>query len=132
MNTRSRIAYLMSAFAGGFLFLMSGTVMAHGLNVSADAVCDESGGIVIHYTVQSTSTLPEGSHPNIVVSVNGIPVDSDAFVAPVNAFSDSVAAPVGTSATVTAQAVGNWIDGATGGQSSSVTVTYPTDCTAPP
>jgi hypothetical protein len=132
MKIPSRIAFLTSAFAGGFLFLMSGTAFAHGLNVSADAVCDEGGGIVIHYTAQSTSTLPEGSHSNIVVSVNGIQVGSGAFVAPVNAFSGSVAAPVGTSATVTAQAVGNWLDGATGGQSSSVTVTYPTDCTAPP
>lgn len=110
---------------------MSGTAWAHGLTISADAVCDDVGSIVIHYTVQSTSTLLEGSHNQIDVLVNGLKVGEGQFVVPVNAFSGSAAAPPGESATVTALAVGPWVDGATGGQSSSVTVIYPTDCTTP-
>lgn len=128
MTTRIRSLWGSNVLAAGALLLMSGTAWAHGLTVSADAVCDEGGGVVIHYTVQSTSTLLEGSHNRIDVLVNGIKVGEGQFVVPVNAFSGSAPAQTGGTAVVTAVAVGPWVDGATGGQSSSVTVTYPTDC----
>ena len=131
MKTSIRISSWTGAIAAGFLFLISNSAFAHGLNISADAVCD-SGGIVIHYTVQSTSTLPEGSHNNIEVRFNGIPVENNVFAVPLNAFSGSDPAPPGEQAIVSAHAIGPWIDGATGGQSSSVTVVYPTDCEGPP
>ncbi len=131
MKTPSRIASWTGGLAAGFLFLFSSAAFAHGLRISADAVCDDTGGIVIHYTVQSTSVLAEGSHNNIEVRVNGITEDTGVFVVPVNAFSGSIAAPPGEQAIVSAHAVGNWVDGAAGGQSSSVTVTYPTDCGLP-
>lgn len=129
MRKREELFGLRHLVVAGVLLLSSGVAWAHGLTVSADAVCDEGGGIVIHYTVQSTSTLPEGSHSQIDVLVNGFKVGQGEFVAPVNAFSGSTSAPAGESAVVTAVAVGPWLDGATGGQSDSVTVTYPTDCT---
>lgn len=131
MTARINTLGVSNVLAAGVLFLVSGAAWAHGLTVSADAVCDEGGGVVIHYTVQSTSTLPEGSHSQIDVLVNGIKVGEGEFVAPINAFSGSTPAQSGDSAVVTAVAVGPWLDGATGGQSSSVTVTYPTDCIEP-
>lgn len=62
--------------------------------------------------------------------MNGIIVATGEFVAPVNAFSGTTRAPVGTSATLTATADGPWADGVTGGQSASVTVLHPVEsCT---
>ncbi len=128
---KTRINSFTGTLAAGLIFFLSGPAFAHHLSVSADAVCDEAGAIVIYYTVQSGSTLLEGSHPQIDVQFNGVKVGEGEFVVPVNAFSDFAPAPLGTSATVTAIAVGNWVDGTPGGQSSSVTVIYPESCGEP-
>lgn len=85
------------------------------------------GALVINYFVTSQRTSINGSHNDIDVLVNGVVVATGQFVAPVNSFSGSTPAPVGTSATLTAVADGPWVDGFVGGQSSSVTVLYPVE-----
>jgi hypothetical protein len=125
MNTRHRISSWTGAFAAGFLLLFSGAAVAHGPVITGEAVCDESGALIINYFVTSNRTSIAGSHPQVDVLVNGQVVGSGAFVAPENSFSGSTPAPDGTSATLTALTVGPWADGFPGGQSNSVTVVYP-------
>jgi hypothetical protein len=109
--------------------LAAGAAYAHGLNITASAACVSDGSAVINYTVTSTSPLAEGSHNNIVVTLNGVEVGTGVFaVASGNSFSGSVDAPNALSVSVGATAVGSWVDGATGGQSASVSVSIPTDC----
>ena len=128
MKIQAKIGSLTHVLAAGLLFLFSGSAFAHGFTITAEAVCDEGGGVIIHYSAVSRSTLLEGSHPQIDILFNGVKVAEGEFVMPANAFSGSEVAPAGTSAVVMGVAIGNWTDGATGGQTSSVTVTYPTDC----
>jgi len=130
MKTPIRISSWTGALAAGFLFLFSGIASAHVPLITGEAVCDDSGVLVINYSVASNRTSISGSHSNIDVLVNGVIVATGEFVAPVNAFSGTTPAPVGTSATLTAIADGPWADGFAGGQSSSVTVLYPVEsCT---
>ncbi len=70
------------------------------------------------------------ANSQIDILANNVKVGQGAYVSPTFQFSGSTAAPPGTSAIVTALAVGNWGDGCAGGPSTSVTVTYPTEgCT---
>lgn len=133
MNTRHRIASWAGAIAAGFLYLISGAAFAHAPSITGEAVCDESGALIINYFSTSNRTTLRGSHPQIDILVNGTVVASGAYVVPVNAFSGSTPAPDGTSAILTAIAVGPWGDGSPGGQSASVTVVYPgEDCATDP
>jgi hypothetical protein len=110
--------------------LATGAAYAHGLTITASSACVPDGSAVINYTVTSTSTAAEGSHNNIVVSLNGVVIGSGVFaVASGNSFTGSVDAPNSPSASVMATAVGPWVDGATGGQTASASVSIPTDCT---
>lgn len=120
-----------SLVAAAALFLVSGQVLAHGLTIVAEAVCDETGTLVINYT--ATSYLPNGpagaggGNTRIDIFFNGIKVGQGAF-GPVNfSFSGSAPAPAGTSAVVAGTAIDNWDDGFHGGQTAQVTVTYPTE-----
>jgi hypothetical protein len=119
------------ALAIGGQLLAAGAAYAHGLNLTASSVCEvTSDKAVINYTVTSTSPLPEGEHNTIEVRLNGVLIATGQFhVASGNTFSGSYDAPSGTTATVAATAIGPWVDGATGGQSDSETVTIATDCT---
>ena len=119
-------------------FLIAGTASAHHPEISAVAVCDESNELVIEYTATAwtpsniNNIINKRTNPDIAILANSVEVDSGAFVNPTFQFSGSFAAPPGTSAVVTARADGTWGDGFAGGQSSSVTVTYPTEpCTGP-
>lgn len=106
-----------------------GAANAHGLGITASAACTPEGDAVITYTVTSTSTASEGSHNNIEVRVNNVVVATGVFeVATLNRFTGTTPAPSGATAAVSATAVGSWVDGATGGQTASVTVTIPQDC----
>jgi hypothetical protein len=117
------------ALAVGGQLLAVGAASAHGLKLEATSVCS-AGEAVINYTVTSTSSLSEGSHNQIVVAVNNLAVQTGVFaVATGNTFSGSTPAPSGTLASVSATAVGGWLDGALGGQSASVSVAIATDCT---
>jgi hypothetical protein len=113
---------------GGQL-LAVGAASAHGLTIDATSVCS-AGGAIINYTVTSSISSADGSHNNIVVAVNAVTIATGVFnVATGNTFSGSTPAPAGTTAIVSATAVGNWQDGSVGGQSASTTVTIATDCT---
>ena len=117
------------ALTMGAQLVAAGAAYAHGLNLTASAVCDPSGKAVISYTVTSTSPFAEGSHNQIEVRLNGILVQTGVFaVATGNTFSGSVDAPNALSASLSATAVGPWIDGNPGGQSDSETVDIPQDC----
>ena len=114
--------------------LLAGTAQAHHPEISAVAVCDQNNDLVIQYTstAWASSNPAKRTNPQIDILVNNVKVSQGAYASPSFSFSGSVAAPAGSSATVTALAVGAWGDGFAGGQSSSVTVTYPTEaCTQP-
>lgn len=115
-------------------FLIAGTAAAHHPEISAVAVCDQNSDLVIEYTsIAWASANPlKRANSQIDILVNNVKVGQGAYTSPDFQFSGSTAAPPGTSATVTALAVGNWGDGFAGGQSTSVTVTYPSEaCTQP-
>jgi len=136
IKLKSRLASGLAAVA--LQFLIAGTASAHHPEISAVAVCDESNELVIEYTATAwtpsniNNIINKRTNPDIAILANSVEVDSGAFVNPTFQFSGSFAAPPGTSAVVTARADGTWGDGFAGGQSSSVTVTYPTEpCTGP-
>jgi len=120
--------------AVAFQFLIVGTASAHYPVISAVAVCDENNDLVIEYTATAWpgTTAAKRTNPDIAILFNSVEVDSGAFSSPTFSFSGSADAPSGTSAVVTARADGTWGDGFPGGQSRSITVTYPTGpCKAP-
>jgi hypothetical protein len=105
------------------------SAFAHFLTITATSVCTD-GAPVISYNVVSWGSLPEASNPVVNVRFGATVVDTQAFVAPVNAFSGSKPAPAGaTTVTVTAVAAGTWGDGFAGGQvSNAVEVQIPQNC----
>lgn len=113
----------------GLLCLIASPAFAHYPTIQAEAVCVPTGDLVINYVSTSWLTTgdPGSGNPQIDILLNGVKVDQDAYVAPDFSFSGSAPAPAGASATVTALAVGTWDNGTAGGQSSSVTVNYPTE-----
>jgi hypothetical protein len=128
----------LAAAAAAFQCFAAGAALAHHPEISAVAVCDESNEVVIEYTSTAWTpavnpTAAKRTNPEIDILVNNVVVDTGAYNSGNNfQFSGSVAAPPGTSATVTALAAGTWGDGFAGGQSRSVTVNYPTEaCEAP-
>jgi len=137
MRIQSKFLSLTSVAAVALQFFIAGTALAHHPEISAVAVCDENNELVIEYT--STAWVPvnptdaKRTNLQIDILVNNVNINQPGvYVPPLFSFSGSKDAPPGTSATVTALAVGDWGDGRAGGQSSSVTVTYPTEpCTAP-
>ncbi len=136
MRIQGKHLSLAAVAAAALQFFIAGTALAHFPTISAVAVCDENDELVIEYTstawVPVNPTIPKRTNSQIDIRVNGVKVDQGAYTSPAFSFSGSTAAPPGTSATVTALAVANWGDGFPGGQSRSVTVTYPTEpCAAP-
>ncbi len=114
--------------------LYAGTASAHHPEVSAVAVCNDNDELVIEYTATAWASANPAKRTNsqVDVLVNNVKVAQGAFAAPNFAFSGSTSAPPGGSATVTALAVAAWGDGVAGGQSTSVTVTYPSESCAQP
>ena len=111
------------------LSLASVPALAHHPEIAAEALCDENGELILHYTATSwlTTGEPGSGNSRVVIGVNGVLVDEGAFAAPSYSFSGSIPAPDGTSAVVIAAAVADWDNGQAGGQSTSITVQYPTD-----
>lgn len=128
MSRGFEILSMRNLFAG-LALLVAAPVLAHHTTIEADAVCNTDGDLVINYV--STSWLTTGGsgsgNPQIDILFNGVKVDQGAYAAPSYSFSGSKPAPAGGSAIVTALAVGTWDSGSPGGQSASVTVTYPTE-----
>ncbi len=132
MKTRFVAPLVALAGASVGVAVSGGVALAHGVNIAAEAICDDTGQPVIEFFSESWSTLQEGENPQIDISFDGIVVFSGAYVMPDNSFSGSAPAPDGKGAGddvwVTAEAVGNWGNGADGGQTASVLVTIPEDC----
>lgn len=133
MGCRSKFISPKNLIAG-LAFLIAAPAFAHHPTIEAQAVCNDSGALVINYVSTSwlTTGEPGSGNPQIDILFNGVKVDQGAYVAPTFSFSGSQPAPAGTSATVTAVAVGDWDSSTPGGQSESVNVTYPTGSCAPP
>src|SRR5688500_18374617 len=133
MKTRSNA--LFRGIVSGLFCLIAAPVFAHHPTIQAEAVCDAAGQLTIEYVSTSWQTTgePGSGNSQIDILINGVKVDQGAYVAPTYSFSGSAPAPAGTSATVSAVAVGEW-DGGTpgGGTAESVTVTYPTESCSPP
>ena len=123
------------AFALGLQVLLAGTAAAHDVRIEASSFCGPAGAAVITFTA-STGRPTIDQHNNIVITINNVFVMSGAFVAPTGSFTNTVLAPSGTTASVTATAVGDWVPNPNevpnpfpGGQTASTTVTIPQDCT---
>ena len=133
MNRKHKVRLASGLAAVGLQFLLAGTASAHYPIIEAVAVCDSKNEVVIEYTATAWPSLREirRTNPEVHILVNNVKVDDGAFASPDFQFSGSVAAPAGSSAVVTALAVADWGNGFPGGQSASVTVTYPEDCEGP-
>jgi hypothetical protein len=117
--------------AVAFHGFLAGTASAHSLTVTATAACSANGIPVITYTVVSWDTTDlAGSNAEIDILFNGVKVDMQAFtVATMNQFTGTMPAPSGTNTVIVeGVAVDKWADGFPSGQTSSVTVTVPTNC----
>jgi len=112
---------------------MSGMAWAHSLTVTASASC-VSGVATISYTATSWCSGATGSGCNnteIDILFNGVTVDTTgAFtVANGDQFSGTQPAPAATTTVIVeGVAVGTWDDGYPNGQTSSQSVTVPTNC----
>jgi hypothetical protein len=135
IKLKGRLASGLAAVA--LQFLIAGTASAHHLDLTAVGVCDENNEPVIEYTAtawtpfNTNNLINKRTNPLITILVNGIPADSGAFVNPTFQFSGSIPAPGGATAVVMARADAAWGDGYPGGQSDSLTVDLPQECTAP-
>jgi hypothetical protein len=126
INGIFRLGALVAALA--LQSLLATTAFAHSVSITAEAVCVE-GTAVINFRSSSWTLEPAGSNPTVEIAFNGNLVATGAFVfATGNTFAGSAPAPTGSSAAVSATAVGIWGSGATGGQSASTTIPLPTDC----
>jgi hypothetical protein len=116
-------------------FAMTDQASAHHPTISAVAACDATTGqLRINCTSTSwqTTAQPGSGNSQIAILVNNVQVAQGAYVGPTYSFSGSTPAPAGSSATVTAKADGSWDDGAAGGQSETIVVTYPAAACATP
>ena len=129
MNTKHKIRLAFGLAAVALQFLVVETAAAHDPEIAATAVCNKNNELVIQYTATAWSSpnATKRTNPEIHILVNNVKVDEGAFASPDFQFSGTTAAPPGTSAIVTALSVANWGDGFPGGQSASVTVTYPAE-----
>ena len=134
MGIQVRFAFVSGSIAAVLQLFIAASAFAHHPEISAVAVCDDNSDLVIDYasTAWASANPLKRTNPQIDILVNNVKVDQGAYASPAFSFSGSVAAPPGTSATVTALAVANWGDGFAGGQTRSVTVTYPTEACATP
>jgi len=136
-----RISFL--SIAGSLALILqlifAQAALAHHPEITAETICDPlTGETVIAYTstafngplAQEDPTIR--ANPQIEIYVNGVLVQTSAYVAPDYSFSGFAPAPTdsepGDIVAVMALAVGEWGNGAAGGQSASTTVTIPEDC----
>jgi hypothetical protein len=131
---RATLLFLTGVAALLFQAAVVQPAFAHSLTVTATASCS-NGVAVINYTATSWDQNPAdpgGTNPEIDILFNGVQVDAQPFLSnttPADQFSGVQSAPPGTN-TVDVEAVAAqlWGDGYASGQTSTVTVTIPTDC----
>lgn len=112
-----------------FQTFLASPVLAHHLTVTASASCVD-GAPVISFTATSWSPgTVAGSNALINILFNGVKVDSGAFTLTMGSFSGHSPAPSATTTVIVeGVAVDSWGDGYPGDETSSVTVTIPTNC----
>ena len=136
MKPRTRLVSRTSMCIAAGQFFLAGVALAHDPFITATAVCDDSNRRLIDYTSFSwcsSNVDADGcSNPQIDILFNDVKVGQGEYKSPTFSFSGSQPAPIGSSAVVTALAVGVWSNGTAPGQSMSFVVPYPTEeCTAP-
>lgn len=127
-------------FTGAAALLFQAVVVqpafAHHIVVSATVACT-NGAPVISYTatswdVNSSSGPGAGENPAINVTFNGVTVDTEPFIDPLDSFSGTRPAPLNTvTVDVSANTTSLWGDGfdpAGDAPTNVVTLTIPTDC----
>jgi hypothetical protein len=116
----------------GFQGVVAETASAHSLTVTASASC-VNGAPVISYTAISWNPGGTGgSNTEIDILFDGVKVDAQPFslaTTPPDQFSGQMPAPSATNTVVVeGVAIAVWDDGFPNGQTSSATVTVPTNC----
>lgn len=112
-----------------FQAFLASPAFAHSLTVTASASC-VNGAPVISYTAVSWNPGGVGgSNTEIDILFNGVKVDAQPFALPTDQFTGQMPAPSATNVVVVeGVAVGTWDDNFPNGQTSSATVTVPTNC----
>ena len=128
MGAKSKILSLAFGLTATLAILPSTQVWACSPQLSAEALCNDRGQLVINF-----SSFEYQANPRIDILFNDVKVAQGAYVAPSFGFSGTAPYPATTGpVTVTALAVGVWADGSAPGQSASVVVPYPTEpCSQP-
>ncbi len=104
--------------------------------MTAEVVCDSDTGLyVVSYTATSWNGIagvPESrENSQIDIMINKVLVESGAFTAPDYALSNNLPIPIdvgpGESFAIGARAIADWGDGNSGGQTTIISLTVPTD-----
>ena len=131
---RRRIAglFLIVALAIGIQGIAAGTASAHSLTVTASATCSNGAPVISYTAISWNPGGTGGSNTEIDILFNGVKVDAQPFslgTTPPDQFSGQMPAPSATNnVVVEGVASGTWDDNFPNGQTSSVTVTVPTNC----
>lgn len=142
MLKKALVPTVIAGFTIGSMAI-GGVASAHSPTLDAEVVCADDGATAIQYT--STAWTPTNGDPTndsrransqVDIALEGIVVDSGAYVAPTYSFSGSVPLPAGAQVGdvlwMSATAVADWGGGANGGSSNSILVEVPElDCDPP-
>ncbi len=126
-----RLLYLFAAVALPLLLVNS--AWATHPNIAATPICDAQGNLVIQYTSTAWDTTSiYAANSEIDILFNGVKVAQGAYTAGNGySFSGTAPAPMGSgpgdTVVVTAFAKGLWAGIYDGGQSTSISITLPTD-----
>ncbi len=124
--------FLLLAGAVIFQFFLVNTTWACGPYIAATAACSPTTHqVAITYTSTSWAYNNDGLNSDVRIFFNDVQVDTGAYTFPNFSFSNTLPAPAGTSAVVTAKAEGTWGNGELGGQTASVTIPLPDPSTDP-
>jgi hypothetical protein len=108
------------------------TASAHSLTVTASASCVDGAPVISYTAVSWNPGGTGGSNTEIDILFNGVKVDMRPFslaTTPPDQFSGQKAAPSATNTVIVkGVASGAWSDGFPSGETSSVTVTVPSNC----
>lgn len=110
------------------LFTTNASASTRAPLIHAEAECVHGTTNLWYFASSWSANAFEGENAAIEIRVNGVLIDTGAFVYPGNSFSGVTALPAGETVTVEALATGNWGDGSPGGQSSSTTISVPVEC----
>jgi hypothetical protein len=132
MSKRTAWLFLIGALAVGFQGVVAGTASAHTLTVTATASCVNGAPVISYMAISWNPGGTGGSNTEIDILFDGVKVDAQPFslaTTPPDQFSGQMPAPSATNTVIVeGVASGAWDDGFGNGQTSSVTVTVPTNC----